>query len=58
MTSIILALVIGAAFGAVLDRVGASNPSYIGKMLNLTNLNSSIFDIYIVIWSLLLEAFD
>lgn len=26
--------------------------------LNLTNLNSSIFDIYIVIWLLLLEAFD
>lgn len=39
MTSILLALVIGAAFGAVLDRVGASNPNYIGKMLNLTNLN-------------------
>ena len=39
MTSIILALVIGAAFGAVLDRVGASNPTIINKMLNLTNLN-------------------
>lgn len=39
MMSIILALVIGAGFGAVLDRVGASNPTYIGKMLNLTNLN-------------------
>ncbi|MDK3071901.1 YeeE/YedE thiosulfate transporter family protein [Sedimentitalea sp. JM2-8] len=39
MTSLLLALVIGAAFGAVLDRVGASNPSLIGKMLNLTNLN-------------------
>ncbi len=39
MTSIILAIVIGVAFGAVLDRVGASNPTYIGKMLNLTNLN-------------------
>ncbi|MBJ6373317.1 YeeE/YedE thiosulfate transporter family protein [Sedimentitalea arenosa] len=39
MTSLILALVIGAAFGAVLDRVGASNPDLIGKMLNLTNLN-------------------
>lgn len=37
MTSIILAIVIGMAFGAVLDRVGASNPTYIGKMLNLTN---------------------
>jgi uncharacterized protein len=39
MTSILLALVIGLAFGAVLDRVGASNPTYIGKMLNLTNLH-------------------
>lgn len=39
MSSIILALVIGAAFGAVLDRVGATNPNYIGKMLNLTNLH-------------------
>ncbi|EDZ46978.1 conserved hypothetical protein [Rhodobacterales bacterium Y4I] len=39
MTTILLAIVIGAAFGAVLDRIGASNPTYIGKMLNLTNLN-------------------
>lgn len=39
MSTIILALVIGAAFGAVLDRVGATNPNYIGKMLNLTNLH-------------------
>lgn len=39
MMSIVLAVAIGLAFGAVLDRVGASNPSYIGKMLNLTNLN-------------------
>ncbi len=39
MTTIILALVIGAAFGAVLDRVGATSPNYIGKMLNLTNLH-------------------
>ena len=39
MTTILLAIVIGAAFGAVLDRVGASNPTYIGKMLNLTNVN-------------------
>ncbi|MEX0364992.1 MAG: DUF6691 family protein [Ruegeria sp.] len=39
MTTILLAIVIGAAFGAVLDRVGASNPSYINTMLNLTNLN-------------------
>lgn len=39
MTSIILAIVIGAAFGATLDRVGATNPSLIGRMLNFTNLN-------------------
>ncbi|WP_170333053.1 YeeE/YedE thiosulfate transporter family protein [Ruegeria arenilitoris] len=39
MTSIFLALVIGAAFGAVLDRVGASNPTIINRMLNLTNIN-------------------
>ncbi|MBB96285.1 MAG: hypothetical protein CML68_17040 [Rhodobacteraceae bacterium] len=39
MTHILLAIVLGLAFGVVLDRVGASNPSYIGKMLNLTNLN-------------------
>ena len=39
MTSLILAIVIGAAFGAVLDRVGASNPSKIGAMLNLSDLN-------------------
>ena len=36
---IILAIVIGAAFGAVLDRIGATNPNLIGKMLNLTNLH-------------------
>ncbi|MBY8976921.1 YeeE/YedE family protein [Rhodobacteraceae bacterium NNCM2] len=36
--NILLALAIGGAFGAVLDRVGASNPSLIGRMLNLTNL--------------------
>lgn len=35
---IILALLIGGAFGAVLDRIGASNPNVIGRMLNLTNL--------------------
>ncbi|QAX30096.1 YeeE/YedE thiosulfate transporter family protein [Leisingera sp. NJS204] len=39
MTTILLAIVTGAAFGAVLDRIGASNPGFIGKMLNLTNLN-------------------
>lgn len=39
MTSLILAIVIGGAFGAVLDRVGATSPDWIGKMLNLTNLS-------------------
>lgn len=39
MSHLILAIVIGAAFGAVLDRIGATNPNWIGKMLNLTNLN-------------------
>ncbi|PIE10896.1 MAG: hypothetical protein CSA70_11470 [Rhodobacterales bacterium] len=39
MNSIILAVVIGAAFGAVLDRIGATNPNWIGKMLTLTNLH-------------------
>lgn len=39
MTSILLAIVIGVAFGAVLDRTGATNPSLIGRMLNLTNLH-------------------
>ncbi len=35
MTSIIPAVVIGGAFGFVLDRVGATNPGYIIGMLNL-----------------------
>ncbi len=39
MSTILLAVIIGASFGAVLDRVGATNPNYIGKMLNLTNLH-------------------
>ncbi|WP_294624244.1 YeeE/YedE thiosulfate transporter family protein [uncultured Roseovarius sp.] len=39
MSSIVLAIVIGAAFGAVLDRIGATNPNWIGKMLTLTNLH-------------------
>lgn len=39
MIEVILALVIGAAFGMVLDRIGASNPNFIAKMLNLTNLH-------------------
>ena len=36
---LLLAIVIGAAFGAVLDRIGATNPNLIGKMLNLSNLH-------------------
>lgn len=39
MTSIILAIVIGGAFGFVLDRVGATNPGFIIRMLNLSNLH-------------------
>lgn len=39
MTTILLAIVIGLAFGAVLDLTGASNPNWIVRMLNLTNLH-------------------
>tara|TARA_R110002012_G_scaffold215749_2_gene386807 strand:- start:477 stop:1067 length:591 start_codon:yes stop_codon:yes gene_type:complete len=39
MSSIILAIFIGAAFGFALDRVGATNPNFIIRMLNLTNLH-------------------
>ncbi len=39
MTMILLAIVIGLGFGVVLDRIGATNPTLVGKMLNLTNLN-------------------
>lgn len=39
MTTIILAIVIGGAFGVVLDRIGATNPKYALKMLALTNLH-------------------
>lgn len=35
---IVLAIVIGAAFGAVLDRVGAANPNVIVNMLRLKDL--------------------
>jgi hypothetical protein len=36
---ILLAIVIGAAFGAVLDRIGASNPNWIVGMLTLRRLH-------------------
>lgn len=39
MLEIVLALVIGGAFGFVLDRVGATNPNYIIGMLRLGNLH-------------------
>jgi len=39
MTTLVLAIVLGAAFGAVLDRVGATNPGYIIRMLNLTDMH-------------------
>lgn len=38
-TTIILAIILGAAFGFALDRVGATNPGYIIRMLNLSNLH-------------------
>ena len=37
--TIFLAIVIGAAFGFVLDRTGATSPNKIVKMLNLTNMH-------------------
>lgn len=36
--SIFLALVIGGVFGFVLDRIGATNPTVIGRMLSLVHL--------------------
>jgi len=39
MTTIILAIAIGGAFGFVLDRVGATNPDYIIGMLRLSKLH-------------------
>ena len=39
MTTLLIAIVVGVAFGAVLDRIGAANPTLIGRMLNLTNLH-------------------
>lgn len=42
---IVLAIVIGLAFGATLDRIGATNPGYIIRMLNFTetHLMKTIF---------------
>ena len=39
MVTIVFAVLIGGAFGFVLDRVGATNPGYIIKMLNLSDLH-------------------
>lgn len=39
MMSLVLAIVIGAAFGVVLDRIGATNPNVITGMLALRRLN-------------------
>lgn len=37
--NILLAIVIGAAFGATLDRIGATSPNWIIRMLSLRNLH-------------------
>ena len=39
MTTIFLAVAIGATFGFVLDRVGATNPGLIIRMLNLSDMH-------------------
>lgn len=39
MQQIFLALILGGLFGFVLDRIGATNPGYIIKMLNLSDLH-------------------
>jgi hypothetical protein len=39
MFEIVLAIVIGGAFGFTLDRIGATNPNLIIRMLNLTDLH-------------------
>jgi len=39
MTDLIFAIAIGGAFGFALDRVGATNPGYIIRMLNLSDLH-------------------
>ena len=39
MTDLIFAIAVGGAFGFALDRVGATNPGYIIRMLNLSDLH-------------------
>ena len=39
MSSVILAILIGGAFGFVLDRVGATNPNFIFGMLRIGNMH-------------------
>ncbi len=39
MSTLLLPLILGAAFGFILDRIGATNPGFIIKMLNLTDLH-------------------
>jgi len=39
MSTIILSILIGGAFGFTLDRIGATNPGLIIRILNLTNLH-------------------
>ena len=39
MSTLILAAILGVAFGFALDRVGATNPNYIMGMLRLSNLH-------------------
>ena len=39
MSSVILAILIGGAFGFVLDRVGATNPNFIIGMLRIGNMH-------------------
>lgn len=39
MLDIFLAIIVGGAFGFALDRVGATNPGYIIRMLNFSNLH-------------------
>lgn len=39
MTTVFLAIIIGGAFGFVLDRIGATDPNYVIGMLRLTKLH-------------------